>query len=91
MTASTEDTTWYVYLLHCADGSLYTGITLDVSRRVAEHNGEGLQGARYTRSRRPVSLAYVEPVASRAEAAQREAAIKRMDRPAKLALCATFP
>ena len=80
---------WSVYMLRCADGSLYTGITTDLARRVAEHNGEGGPGARYTRSRRPVELVYVEAVASRAEAARREAAIKRLDRARKLALCAS--
>ncbi len=79
---------WCVYMLRCADGSLYTGITTDVDRRVAEHNGEGGLGARYTRSRRPVQLVYQEIVASRAEATRREAAIKRLDRARKLALCA---
>lgn len=78
---------WWVYMLRCADGTLYTGITTDVDRRLAEHNGEGGPGARYTRSRRPVRLAYVEPAASRAEAARREAAIKQLDRVHKLALC----
>ena len=75
-------------MLRCADGSLYTGITTEVGRRVAEHNGDGAAGARYTRSRRPVELVYAEAAASRAEAARREAAIKRLDRARKLALCA---
>ena len=76
-------------MLRCADGSLYTGITTDVARRVTEHNGEGGLGARYTRSRRPVLLVYVEAAANRAEAARREAAIKQLDRTRKLALCAS--
>ncbi len=76
-------------MLRCADGSLYTGITTDVDRRVAEHNGDGVLGARYTRSRRPVELVYVEAAASRAEATRREAEIKRLDRVRKLALCAS--
>ena len=76
-------------MLRCADGSLYTGITTDVARRVAEHNGEGGLGARYTRSRRPVQLVYVEAAANRDEAARREAAIKQLDRTRKLALCAS--
>jgi putative endonuclease len=80
-------TVWRVYMLRCVDGSLYTGITIDVDRRVAEHNGDGGLGARYTRSRRPVELVYVEAVASRAEAARREASIKKLDRSRKLALC----
>ncbi len=85
-TDSGRSTAWRVYMLRCADGSLYTGITVDVDRRVAEHNGDGGLGARYTRSRRPVELAYVEVAANRAEAARREAAIKRLDRVHKLAL-----
>lgn len=79
---------WFVYMLRCADGSLYTGITTDVVRRVAEHNGEGAPGARYTRSRRPVELVYLEAAASRSDATRRETAIKRLDRERKLALCA---
>lgn len=78
---------WFVYMLRCADGTLYTGITTDVDRRVAEHNGDSGLGARYTRSRRPVTLAHVEPARDRAEAARREAAIKQLDRARKLALC----
>jgi len=82
---------WCVYMLHCADGSLYTGITTDVARRVAEHNGDSGLGARYTRSRRPVALVYVESADSRAQASRREAAIKRLDRARKLALSASAP
>lgn len=76
-------------MLRCADGSLYTGITTEPARRLAEHNGDGGQGARYTRSRRPVALVYLEAATSRATASQREAAIKRLDRRRKLALCET--
>ena len=75
-------------MLRCADGSLYTGITTDLDRRLAEHNGDGLAGARYTRSRRPVQLIYSEAASNRSEATLREAAIKRLDRARKLALCA---
>jgi len=82
---------WCVYMLRCADGSLYTGITTDIARRVAEHNGDSALGARYTRSRRPVQLVYVEAAANRAEATRREAAIKLLDRARKLALCAATP
>ena len=82
---------WYVYMLACADGTLYTGITTDPARRVAEHNGNGTLGARYTRSRRPVELVYVEAAANRADATRREAAIKRLDRARKLALRAATP
>lgn len=82
---------WWVYILRCADGTLYTGITIDVTRRIAEHNGEGGPGARYTRSRRPVELVYIEAAADRADASRREAAIKQLDRPRKLALCLAAP
>jgi len=87
MSVAQDGVAWFVYMLRCADGSLYTGITTDIPRRLAEHNGEGSQGARYTRSRRPVALAYSESADNRAEAARREAAIKRLSRMRKLALC----
>lgn len=82
--------TWYVYILRCADNSLYTGITTDLQRRVEEHNGAGA-GARYTRSRRPVALLYAEQVQDRAAASRREMQIKKMPRPVKqrLAMSAT--
>lgn len=75
---------WFVYLLRCADGTLYAGITTDLDRRLAAHNA-GV-GARYTRARRPVALIHAEPAADRAEASRREAAIKKLPRAAKLAL-----
>lgn len=78
---------WFVYVLRCADGSFYTGITTDVARRLEEHNGSDRLGARYTRVRRPVSLAYMETVASRAEATRREAAIRKSGRVGKARLC----
>lgn len=87
-TGSGKRTEWHVYMLRCADDTLYTGVTVDLARRLAEHNGDGGLGARYTRSRRPVELVYVEASASRSEAARREAAIKRLDRAHKLALLA---
>lgn len=77
---------WTVYILRCADGSLYTGITRDVARRVEEHNSNGLLAARYTRSRRPVVLVYREPAATRSAASRREYRIKRMTRGDKLKL-----
>ena len=76
------DDIWYVYLLRCAGGSLYTGITKDLKRRCRQHN-EGT-ASRYTRSRRPVALVYHEAHASRGLALKREAAIKAMTRRAKL-------
>jgi len=77
---------WKVYIARCADGTLYTGIALDAKRRIAEHNGSGARGARYTRGRRPVRLVYTERRASRSAAARREAAIKRLPRREKEAL-----
>lgn len=80
---------WFVYLLCCADGTLYTGITLDPERRLGEHNAG--TGARYTRSRRPVTLVHLESAPDRAAASRREAAIKRLSRAHKLALTRPRP
>ena len=77
---------WFVYIVRCRDGSLYTGISNDVDRRLAAHNGG--RGARYTRSRRPVTLVHLERRRSRSAALRREAAIKALGRPQKLALLA---
>jgi len=78
---------WFVYMLRCRDGSLYTGITTDVRRRLAAH-GAGV-GSRYTRARLPVRLVYLERRVSRSAALRREAAIKRLGRAAKLLLVKT--
>ncbi|MBX4215719.1 GIY-YIG nuclease family protein [Candidatus Parcubacteria bacterium] len=75
---------YYVYLLKCGDGSLYTGITLDVARRLSEHR-EGT-ASRYTRSRKAVKMLYSEKVKDRSKALKREAAIKKLTRKAKLSL-----
>lgn len=75
---------WFVYLLRCADASLYTGITKDVKRRCQQHN-DGT-AARYTRSRLPVELLYQEAHASRSLALKREARIKSLSRRQKMAL-----
>lgn len=77
----------FVYLLRCADGSLYCGWTTDVERRLAEH-GAGT-ASRYTRSRRPVELAAAFEAADRSAALREEARIKRLSRAAKLELIAT--
>lgn len=77
---------WFVYIVQCADDSLYTGVTTDVSRRIKEHNEDNKKGARYTKTRRPVRLVYEEPQASRSEACQREAAIKKLTRQQKMNL-----
>lgn len=74
-----------VYVLCCADGTLYTGITTDVARRVAEHNTSPL-GARYTRGRRPVTLVYTHVFENRSGASREEARIKKLSRSEKLLL-----
>ena len=76
----------YTYILSCADGSLYTGWTNDLDRRLAAHNAG--KGGKYTRSRRPVTLAYWEEFSTKEEAMRREAAIKTLSRSEKLQLIA---
>ena len=68
---------YYLYILECADGTIYTGITTDVERRVKEHNGSKL-GAKYTRARRPVKLIFQKEFESRSEAMIEEARIKKL-------------
>ena len=75
---------WQVYILRCADGTLYTGSTNDVEKRLAAHNAG--RGAKYTRTRRPCALVYVEEAADKGAALRREAAIKRLTRTQKLRL-----
>jgi predicted GIY-YIG superfamily endonuclease len=75
---------WFVYLLRCADGTLYTGVAKDVSRRCQQHN-DGT-ASRYTRSRLPVVVVYQEAHATRSSALKREAAIKALSRREKLSL-----
>ena len=81
---------WCVYIMQCADGTLYTGITTDPIRRLQEHNTGVPRGARYTHTRRPVTLAYTELALDRAAAARREWAIKQLDASGKRALCARW-
>lgn len=75
---------WTVYILRCGDGTLYTGCTNDLPRRLKAHQSG--KGAKYTRSRPPVALAYREEAADKSAALRREIAIKRMTRQEKLAL-----
>ncbi len=76
---------WYVYMLCCSDNSYYTGITKDLSRRLQQHN-DGRDGAKYTRSRRPVTLVYQEQQPDHSAALKREMEIKRLQPQAKRAL-----
>ena len=81
--------TWRVYIIECSDGSLYTGITNDLDRRITAHN-DG-RGAKYTKSRRPVRLRYSEPAADRKNASQREYAIKSLRKAEKMRLITPEP
>ena len=69
---------WYVYIVRCSDSSYYTGIAIDIERRIIEHNSSNITGAKYTRGRRPVHLVYQEKHVSRSSACVREYEIKRM-------------
>lgn len=71
-------TSWFVYLLRCSDGSLYTGVTTDITRRCRQHNAR--TASRYTRTRRPVALVYQEAAVNRSLALKREAQIKGYSR-----------
>lgn len=75
---------WVCYVLQCADGTLYTGITNDLERRLAAHNAG--EGAKYTRGRTPVTLAYCEACSDKSAALKREIDIKGLPRTKKLAL-----
>ncbi len=77
---------WWVYLLECCDGSLYTGVAKDIDKRLAEHQ-KGT-ASKYTRSRVPLTLVYRESTGTRSAALKREAQIKRLSRPSKLSLIA---
>jgi len=78
-----DSKSWFVYILRCADNSLYTGVTKDVDKRLKEHNGIAKNGAKYTQGRRPVSLAYQETANSRSEACKRECLIKGLSKSKK--------
>ncbi|MEG2171692.1 MAG: GIY-YIG nuclease family protein [Desulfovibrionaceae bacterium] len=75
---------WYLYLLRCADKSLYCGITTDITRRLAQHNGERAGGAKCTRARRPVVLEACVPCADKSTALKQELLIKKLPREHKL-------
>lgn len=83
-----ESRNCFVYMLQCADGTLYTGWTTDLERRVTVHNAG--KGAKYTRSRLPVKLVYFEELDDETSARKREWEIKQLSRTEKLALCHQF-
>ena len=73
--------TWHVYIIECNDGSFYTGITNDLNKRIIAHNAGC--ASKYTKSRRPVRLCYIEPARDRSQASRREYAIKSLTKSAK--------
>lgn len=81
-------TAWTVYIVRCNDASLYTGVAKDLTRRIEQHNAG--TGAKYTRSRLPVTLVYSEEVADRGAALRREIEIKRLPAASKRRLAATI-
>ncbi len=76
---------YILYILQCADGTLYTGITTDMDRRLTEHNSS-LLGAKYTRARRPVTLVYSRSFSNRSQASVEESRVKKLSRAEKLAM-----
>lgn len=80
-----SECSWQVYIVQCADKTLYTGVARDVDKRVQEHN-ESPRAAKYTRARRPVKLVYTENCDNQSQAQQREHVIKQLSRTEKLQL-----
>ena len=80
---------WFVYMLKCSDGTLYTGITTDLKRRVAEHNSA--KAAKYTRARQPVVLVFSKNAQDRSHASKEEAKLKKLSREEKLMLFQSEP
>ncbi|WP_448213635.1 GIY-YIG nuclease family protein [Colwellia sp. MEBiC06753] len=81
---------WYVYFVRCSDNSLYCGVTTDVNRRINEHNHSNQLGAKYTRVRRPVELAFQEAQPSKQAAYKREYALKQLTKKQKEYLIANI-
>ena len=79
---------WYVYIIQCKDGKLYTGITNDLNRRLAEHNSG--HGGRFTKFRKPVKLVYYQEALDKSTALKREIEIKKLNRNEKLSLVRSF-
>lgn len=75
------ESNWYLYILRCGDGTLYTGITTDVEKRLEAHSSG--KGAKYTRGRQPLTLVYRESCGSHSQALKRELAVKKLNRQAK--------
>ncbi|MGI2059174.1 GIY-YIG nuclease family protein [Shewanella baltica] len=77
---------WYLYLVRCANGHLYTGVTTNVARRFSEHQSGGIKSAKYLRGKGPLTLMYQEQVGSHGDALRREIAVKKLSRAQKLVL-----
>ena len=77
---------WYLYVVRCTNGHLYTGVTTDVTRRFSEHQSGGIKSAKYLRGKGPLTLMYQEQVGSHGDALRREIAVKKLSRSQKLAL-----
>ena len=77
---STEDLRWWVYMVRTSKRALYTGITLDIERRIAEHNGKGLRGAKALRGQRPVNLVWQQGPLTHGEALKQERSIKKLSK-----------
>lgn len=77
---------WYLYVVRCTNGHLYTGVTTDVARRFSEHQSGGIKSAKYLRGKGPLTLMYQEQVGSHGDALRREIAVKKLSRAQKLAL-----
>lgn len=81
---------WYLYIIRCANSHLYTGVTTDVKRRLAEHQSSGPKAAKFLKGKGPLTLVYQEPQIDRSTALKREIAIKKMSRQQKLQLVTQF-
>lgn len=85
----TTNNSWYVYFLRCNDNSLYAGITTDITRRLHQHNHTKL-GAKYTRAKRPVTLAFIESVVDKSSASKREYQLRKLSKTQKEQLVSTY-
>nr|WP_153912890.1 GIY-YIG nuclease family protein [Shewanella sp. TC10] len=88
--SSPKNVDWFLYMIKCHNGHIYTGITTDVKRRFTEHQAGGAKGAKYLKGKGPLTLVYQESVADRSLASKREVAVKKLSRVKKLALIASY-
>lgn len=86
-----SEAVWWIYMIRCGDGSLYTGMARDVERRFSEHVAQGPRSAKYLRGRLPLEVVYRKELGSRSEASKEELRVKRMSRAGKLGLIGRMP